>query len=124
MSAPAQEPATFLRLERLGELAILEPTDAVENLQWEMVEDAAEIILTLLKERPPHGIVVDLHRVNYFGSVFIALLLRFHKLVKLQGGDMVICNARPPARELLRVTGLDTLWAIYDSREEAIRALS
>ncbi|GBD37110.1 Anti-sigma F factor antagonist [bacterium HR36] len=124
MPAPAREPATFLRLERLGELAILEPTDAVENLQWEMVEYVAELVLNPLKERPPNGIIVDLQRVNYIGSVFIALLLRFHKLVKLQGGDLVICCARPAARELLRITGLDTLWAIYETREEAIRALS
>jgi len=124
MPAPAREPATFIRLERLGELAILEPTDAVENLQWDAVECVAEMILTPLKERPPNGIIVDLHQVSYFGSVFIALLLRFHKLVKLQGGDLVICSARAPARELLRVTGLDTLWAIYETRDEAVRALS
>lgn len=124
MPAPAREPAMFIRLERLGELAILEPTDAVEKLQWDMVEYIAEVVLTPLKQRPPNGIIVDLQQVNYFGSVFIALLLRFHKLVKLQGGDLVICSAQAPARELLRVTGLDTLWAIYDTREEAIRALS
>jgi hypothetical protein len=28
------------------------------------------------------------------------------------------------ASELLRVTALDTLWAIYDTREEALNALA
>ena len=27
------------------------------------------------------------------------------------------------ARELLQITNLDTLWAIYDSREEALEAV-
>lgn len=118
------EPGTFIRLERLGELAILVPTDAVEKLHWEAIGMVADWILQPLRQNPPTGIIVDLEQVNYFGSVFIAMLLRFHHLVKLHGGDLVICNARPAARELLRVTGMDTLWAIYESRDEAIRALS
>ncbi|MCS7161547.1 MAG: STAS domain-containing protein [Gemmatales bacterium] len=124
MPTPAREPAAFIRLERLGELAILEPTAAVEQLKWDMVECIADLVLESLQQRPPTGIIVDLHQVPHFGSVFIALLLRFHKLIKLQGGDLVLCRAHPPARELLRITGLDTLWAIYDHRDEAIRALS
>jgi anti-sigma B factor antagonist len=124
MPASTPEPGTFLHVERRGELAILVPTDAIEKLQWEAIGMAADLILQPLRQNPPTGIIVDLEQVNYFGSVFIAMLLRFHHLVKLHGGDLVICNARPAARELLRVTGMDTLWAIYESRDEALRALS
>ena len=34
-------------------------------------------------------VVFDLSDVNYFGSVFLALLLRCHKLVKQRGGEIV-----------------------------------
>ena len=61
---------------------------------------------------------------GYFGSVFLAVLLRCHKLVKSRGGDLVLCGVSSVVRELLRITALDTLWAIYDSREEALDALS
>jgi hypothetical protein len=37
---------------------------------------------------------------------------------------MVLCGASPQALELLRVTALDTIWAIYDTREQALEALS
>jgi anti-anti-sigma factor len=68
--------------------------------------------------------VFDLGDVNYFGSVFLALLLRCHKLVKQRGGELVISGATEMARELLRVTALDTLWAMYGTKDEALEALA
>lgn len=61
--------------------------------------------------------------MNYFGSVFLALLLRCHKLVKSKGGEIVLSGATSMARELLQLTSLDTLWAIYDTREDALEAV-
>jgi hypothetical protein len=37
---------------------------------------------------------------------------------------VVIAGASPNARELLHLTGLDTLWPIYNDRKEAIAALN
>jgi hypothetical protein len=37
---------------------------------------------------------------------------------------MVLSGVSHRARELLRVTNLDTIWAIYDSRKEALAALA
>jgi anti-anti-sigma factor len=64
-----------------------------------------------------------LSKVAFFGSVFLALLLRCHKYVKERGGEMVLAAPAQMARELLSVTALDTLWAIYDTTEEAVAAL-
>ena len=61
--------------------------------------------------------------MNYFGSVFISFLLRCHLLVKKQGSELILTGVSDKARELLRVMSLDTLWAIYDSREEALASL-
>jgi anti-sigma B factor antagonist len=121
-SGPAK--SGVIQIRRQGELAIIEPTNEVESMEWELIEQAAEIVLQPLKREPPAGVIVDLSQVSYFGSVFLSLLLRCHKLVKQQGGEMVLCGVSPRARELLEVTALDTIWAIYDTREEAISALS
>jgi len=42
-------------------------------------------------------------------------------LLLLAGRDRIIDNDR--IRELLRLTNLDTLWAIYDTRQQALDAL-
>jgi anti-anti-sigma factor len=114
----------FIQIERHGDIAIIVPTADVEAMQWDLIEQAADIVLQPLKKEPANGVIVDLSQVAYFGSVFLSLLLRCHKLVKQQGNEMVLCGASERARELLKLTALDTLWAIYATREEALEALT
>ena len=80
-------------------------------------------MLAPLKEDPPSGLVVDLSRVSYFGSVFLSFLLRCHMLAKKHGSEMVLAGPSDRTRELLHLTALDTLWAIYATRREALEAL-
>lgn len=113
----------IISLEWHGDALVVVATGAVENLKWDLVEGAAEIVLSPIRDQKAPMVVFDLSRVNYFGSVFMALLVRCHKLVKLQGGVLVLCGVHRLARELLQATNLDTLWAIYDTREEALEAI-
>ena len=118
------DPADSFELMQQGDCLIVIPAASVEKMRWDLIEPAAVIILDPLKMLSVPMVVFDLSRVAYFGSVFLALLLRCHKLVKSRGGELVLCGPSEMARELLRVTSLDTLWAIYDSREEALAALA
>jgi anti-anti-sigma factor len=68
-------------------------------------------------------VVFDLTQVDNFGSIFLALLIRCWKLVTSQGGTMALAGVNDRTRELLRVTSLDMVWPIYQSRREAIEAL-
>lgn len=112
------------QLEWHGSCVVITPASNVENMSWDLIEQAAEIVLGPLKEQEVPIVVVDLSDVGYFGSVFLALLLRCHKLVRSRGGELVLCGASKMALELLRITALDTLWAIYDTREEALEAVA
>jgi anti-anti-sigma factor len=110
-------------LEYHGDAVVVIPASNVEGMSWDVVEHAADLVLApLAKQRVPL-VVFDLSNVSYFGSVFLALLLRCHKLVRQKGGELVLCGASKLARELLQITNLDTLWAIYDSRDEALEAV-
>lgn len=111
------------RLEWHGDTVVITPAANVEEMHWELIEQAAEIVMAPLRSQDVPMIVFDLTEVNYFGSVFLALLLRCHKFVKSRGGELVICGASKMAKELLRVTALDTLWAIYETRDEALEAV-
>ncbi len=111
------------QLEWHGNTVVIIPAGNVESMRWDLIEQAAEIVMDPLRKQEVPMVVVDLSDVSYFGSVFLALLLRCHKFVKSNGGELVLCGASKMAAELLRVTALDTLWAIYDTREEALEAL-
>lgn len=111
------------RLEWHGNTVVIIPAADVESMRWDLIEQSAEVVMAPLRETEVPIVIFDLSEVNYFGSVFLALLLRCHKFVKSRGGELVLCGASPNARELMRITALDTLWAIYDTREEALDAV-
>lgn len=123
MSTGAEHEQSF-QIERHGEIAVVIPSPTVEEMHETAIEQAAKMVINSLKEDPPAGIVVDLSQVDYFGSVFVSFLLRCHMLAKRNGTEIVIAEASAKAQELLHILDLKTLWAIYDSRREAIEALS
>jgi len=111
-------------LERHGDIAVITPSPEVEKMPENLMDQAAQMVLAPLKTDPPAGLIFDLSRVDYVGSVFLSFLLRCHKRVKEHGSEVVVAGASPRARELLHLTALDTLWALYDTRTEAVEALS
>jgi anti-sigma B factor antagonist len=113
-----------ISIERHGDIAVITPSPDVEKMPENLMEQAARMVLAPLKDNPPAGLVFDLSRVDYVGSVFLSFLLRCHKRVKEHGSEVVVAGASHRARELLHMTALDTLWALYDTRAEALAALT
>jgi anti-anti-sigma factor len=111
------------RVERHGDVAVVIPSPEVESMHENLIQQAAHMVLAPLEKDPPAGIVIDLAQVSYFGSVFLSFLLRCHMLAKRQGCEVVLAGASARTRELLHLTALDTLWALYDTRAQALEAL-
>jgi anti-anti-sigma factor len=122
MSTQASQPQSF-RIEWHGDIAVIIPSSEVESMQESLITQAAQLVLAPLKENPPAGLVIDLTQVSYFGSVFLSFLLRCHMLAKRAGTEIVLAGPSERTRELLHLTNLDTLWAIYDTPAEALGAL-
>jgi anti-anti-sigma factor len=119
----SESDSTVFQIERRGEVTIIRPAAAIESIRWDLIEQAAEVVLQPIRREEYPLVIISLENVNYFGSVFLSLLLRCWKHVSTKGGTMVLCGVSPRAQELLRVTALDTLWAIYETEREAIEAL-
>ena len=113
-----------IRIERHGDIAVVIPSPEVERMPENLMEQAAQLVLAPLRADPPSGLIFDLSQVDYVGSVFLSFLLRCHKRVKEHGSEVVVAGASPRARELQHMTALDTLWALYDTRAEAIESLT
>ena len=113
----------YFQIKRHGDMAVIIPSPEVEHLPDTVVNTAAQMVLAPLKSDPPTHLIIDLTGVRYFGSAFITFLLRCHLPVKQQGGELVLAGVNPRIRELLKTTALDTLWALYSTRREAMDAL-
>jgi anti-anti-sigma factor len=123
MASDADLANEFFQVKRHGDIAVIVPSPQVEHLPETLLQPAAQMVLAPLKEDPPNQIIVDLADVGYFGSAFITFLLRCHLMVKNRGSELVLAGVNKEIRELLRTTALDTLWALYDSVNEAVAAL-
>src|SRR5438132_9340401 len=90
------------RIERHGDVAVIIPSPEVESMSENLIQQAAQMVLAPLKADPPSGLVIDLSKVKYFGSVFLSLLLRWHTPMKKNGSEMVLAGVNDRIRELLR----------------------
>lgn len=111
------------KLEWHGNVVVITPATNLESMDWELMEDLADTVMAPIKAQTAPMVVFDLSEVGYFGSVFLSLLLRCHTAVKTRAGELVLCGASAMARELLKITALDTLWAVYDTVDQALEAL-
>ncbi len=81
------------KLEWHGNAVVITPAANVESMRWDLIEQAADIVMWPMRNQDVPMVVFDLSDVGYFGSVFLALLLRCHKFVKSRGGELVLCGA-------------------------------
>src|SRR4051812_23313119 len=116
MAADTSNEQSF-RIERHGEVAMPISSPKGGELHEALIQQAAKLVVSSLKEDPPAGIVIDLSGVNYFGSVFVSFLLRCHMFAKKQGTEIVLAGASEPARELLHLLDLETVWAMYNNKQ-------
>lgn len=121
MTASASEEA--FTIESLGDVTVITASPGLELLDLDLADNAADLVLGPLRGQENPLVVVDLGRLPYFGSLFLSILLRCHKLVTTRGGMMVLAGVSDKARELFRITKLDLIWPIYKSRREAVEAL-
>ncbi len=112
-----------ITIERHGEITIVSFAPPLDSIEAADVEDVVALLNDYLEGVGSPQLVVDLGAMDYFGSSFIGLLLRIWKQITAQGGQVVLCRVSNRARELLHITSLDMVWAMFANRREAISAL-
>jgi anti-anti-sigma factor len=95
-----------------------------ENLNAAELEDLKGLLLKTAVEAQPPLVLLDLSRLQYFGSSFIEALIRvWNHLNARPGGRMSLCGLTANCREVVGFTHLDRLWSVFETREEAVRSL-
>ena len=123
MSSATTRSQDAFTIERRGELTIVTANPALELVGEGLEDMAARLILEPLQGEDEPVVLFDLSQVKYFGSVFLAVMIRCWKLVLAKSGTMALAGVSSHARELLHITSLDTAWPMYGDRREAVEAL-
>lgn len=66
-----------------------------------------------------HVVLVDLSEVEFMDSSGLGVLIGRHRELAESGGEMRVI-AGEAAMKILRLTSLNTVFSIYDSRREAL----
>lgn len=74
----------------------------------------------LLAHGSRSAVVLDLARVDYLSSGGIRVFVALHKHLGSHGGRLVLARLQPYCREVLRVSGLDQYFAIFETVEAAL----
>jgi stage II sporulation protein AA (anti-sigma F factor antagonist) len=79
----------------------------------------------LMAEVHAHGttkVVFDMCRADYFGSQVIELMILVWRYLAPASGTLTLCRLSPAAKEMLHVVGLDALWPVCDTLDQALAA--
>lgn len=113
----------IFRVETSGGTLIISPVGDISSLSGDLLSEAAEMMTELIESHESPMLVIDLSGVGSCSSVFMSFLLRCHKAIKHRSGEMVLSGANKTMLELLALTRLDTVWAVYQTRAEALDAV-
>jgi len=117
------EKREVFEIERVSETIVVTPLEELGELDSCPMEAGAKKILQLLEDPAVHNVVMDFHRIDYYGSSALAFFIRLWKRVRDHKGRMALCELSEHGREILKTSKLDQFWPVYPSKEEAVLAV-
>ena len=112
-----------ISIEYSDDITIVTPTS--ERILDEVDIQALESsILPLIEQEGSIKLLMDFTNVNFLTSAALGLLIRISKKVYESEGKLRLCNISPKIVEIFKITRLDTVFEIIDTREKGIMSLS
>ena len=105
-----------IAVSELNEVRLLEVSGRVDTI-------SADELHAALSDSIDNGrtqLVVDLQDVEYMSSAGLRELVSALKLVNKQQGDLRLANPSGRVMEVLELAGLDSIFKIFSSRNDAI----
>jgi anti-sigma B factor antagonist/stage II sporulation protein AA (anti-sigma F factor antagonist) len=115
--------APIFQIERVGATMIVSPQRSVTSLSDDDVNAELGGLLESLDSGDVRHVVFDFGRIEYCGSSMLEAMRRLWKSLPKDNGKMVVCCANSVLRDILHVTRFDTLWSIFPTRDEALKAV-
>ncbi|AQT69311.1 Anti-anti-sigma-B factor [Anaerohalosphaera lusitana] len=108
-----------IAVQYVGDVVLVVPTDEklLEEPDIQALEDS---ILPLVEDGTGVELVISFENVKFLSSAVLGLLIRLSKKVYENQGKMHLCCIDQKIYEIFKITRLDKVFEIYDSRDEAV----
>lgn len=106
--------------EQVGDALVIVPTGDGSAFRYQDLHLETNAIRSHLLKGGCRHVIVDLNRMEYFGSEFIGALVSMLREVKTRGGKACFCSATPQMLQVLQNMSLFKLWPHLVTRDEAL----
>jgi anti-anti-sigma factor len=83
--------------------------------------DIERVSKTLITGAEPPRVVLNLSRLKFISSAFVAGMIAMQKRIRTAGGRLILCGMHPIVRETLHGARLDTFFDIREDEDDALR---
>ncbi|QQR81504.1 MAG: STAS domain-containing protein [Deltaproteobacteria bacterium] len=100
---------------------------SVVNLEGEIDQHLGDELLkniVSLSKSETNGIILDFSHVEHIHYRVLSELVTVAKACDLQPGDIKLVNLNPYTREIVRASGTDSYFEMYNSVEDAVMSFS
>jgi anti-anti-sigma factor len=113
------EPTTVNVETRPEGLLLIKIHGDLDSMGTQMVD---EPLNTAISDRTSR-VLIDLSDVGFISSAGMAMLLVKGKTLRRGGGNMYLASATERVREVLALAGFNELFNVYNTTDEAFKAL-
>lgn len=112
----------ILQQEQIGPAVVVIPQGESSAFRYQDLHLEVNAVRSLMTKPENRHLVVDLSRMNYFGSEFIGALVSMLRETKNRGGLACFCCASPQMMQVLTNMALFKLWPYFETRDLALAA--
>ena len=110
---------TLYRLVQQTGYSVVFLLPTINESQWSDFDAIGDEMLGKLEPMASNSVMVDLTELEYISSAMLSVLLRLWKSTEAANGKMVVVNRHKMIHEVLQIAGLDKIWQIVESKEQA-----
>ncbi|RMG32675.1 MAG: STAS domain-containing protein [Planctomycetota bacterium] len=126
ISTPAllmTDPQQVYEYEIRDNVLVVVPKGAALNFRYQEVHLQTNHLYHILDDPNIDSVVVDFSCVDYLDTIILSCLLRLLTKVRYGNGSGALCCVSPRMDEVLANVKLNSMWPVYPTREEALRAV-
>ena len=113
----------YFTVEHADDILIVSFLGSIGALEDTAIRDDWAEVLDLLEPNHVQHAVIDLGKLEYFGSIVLELLVVLWKRLSGKGGKLALCNVSTVGREILQIAKFDTIWQIVPGIQDAKEAV-
>ena len=110
-----------LRCVPSGDILTIFLTDA-KILDAPLIEQIHQEMAKILGETEQRNVILDFREVKFLSSAALGMLILVNKMCKEYKINLKLCNIEPEIAQIFKITGMNKVFAIYKTAEDACAA--